>query len=214
MKYDTIVFDLDDTLVPEIDFLKSAFYDISNFLNPEDVFLYKQMMQWFYNKENVFANLTQKFSTVTINELIKRYRNHYPTFNNFDKTKEFLISLKTKGYNLGLITDGFSVTQRNKIKALEIEDLFDLIVISEEFGTTKPNENNYTAFNKFQSEHYYYIGDNITKDFITPNKLGWSTICLKNNGQNIHLQCFDMDPVYLPKIVIDNLLELEQILEH
>ncbi|MFH0736054.1 MAG: HAD family hydrolase [bacterium] len=214
MKNDTIVFDLDDTLVPEIEFLKSAFWDISNFLNPGSIFLYEQMMQWFYNKENVFANLIQTYSTVTINELIKRYRNHYPAFNSSCKNKEFLLSLQIKDYYLGLISDGYSVTQRNKIKALGIEGLFDLIIISEEFGSEKPNEKNYSVFHKFQSEHFYYIGDNLTKDFITPNKLGWITICLKDNGQNIHPQCFDMDPVYLPNIIINNLLELNQILGH
>ena len=38
--------------------------------------------------------------------------------------------------------------------------------------------------------NYVYIGDNPHKDFITPNKLGWTTICLLDRGQNIHKQNF------------------------
>ena len=104
-----------------------------------------------------------------------------------------------------LITDRHSVTQRNKIKALNIDTLFDLIIISEEFGSEKPNPKNFEAFNKFNTIEKYYIGDNTSKDFIAPNALGWTTICLPDNGNNIHMQDFNKELIYLPKIKIHNL---------
>ena len=55
---------------------------------------------------------------------------------------------------------------------------------------------------------YTYIGDNIIKDFISPNALGWRTICLKDDGRNIHQQDFGLAEEYLPKITVGSLNEL------
>lgn len=208
MSSKTIVFDLDDTLVKEIDFLKSAFFEIASVIENEGYSLYQQMLVWYFDKENVFQNLVSLYPDLSIDSLKSSYRKHLPNFEHYKYIKDFLNELKQKGYKLGLITDGFSVTQRNKITSLGVGDLFDLIIISEEFGTEKPHEENYSAFHQFNSDAYYYVGDNLKKDFVTPNKLGWVTICLLDDGNNIHSQNFDTDVSYLPKLKIKELTEL------
>lgn len=208
MSSKTIVFDLDDTLVKEIDFLKSAFFEIASVIENEGYSLYQQMMVWYFDKENVFQNLVSLYPDLSIDSLKSSYRKHLPNFEHYKYIKDFLNELKQKGYKLGLITDGFSITQRNKITSLGVGDLFDLIIISEEFGTEKPHEENYSAFHQFNSDAYYYVGDNLKKDFVTPNKLGWVTICLLDDGNNIHSQNFDTDVSYLPKLKIKELTEL------
>ena len=208
MSSKTIVFDLDDTLVKEIDFLKSSFFEIASVIENEGYSLYQQMMVWYFDKENVFQNLVSLYPDLSIDSLKSSYRKHLPNFEHYKYIKDFLNELKQKGYKLGLITDGFSVTQRNKITSLGVGDLFDLIIISEEFGTEKPHEENYSAFHQFNSDAYYYVGDNLKKDFVTPNKLGWVTICLLDDGNNIHSQNFDTDVSYLPKLKIKELTEL------
>lgn len=47
---------------------------------------------------------------------------------------------------------------------------------------------NYAYFMKRYSycQSFIYVGDNVKKDFITPNALGWKTICIKDDGRNIH----------------------------
>lgn len=210
MKTKTIIFDLDDTLINEIEYLKSAFLEIANDVDDENKNLYQTMISWYQNKENVFQNLIKIYPKTSIENLKNSYRNHYPNFNSNSKNRELLIELKQNGYKLGLITDGFSITQCNKIKSLGIENLFDLIIISEEFGTEKPNENNFKVFHQFQTDDYYYIGDNTKKDFITPNKLGWTSICLLDNGENIHKQNFDLELIYLPQIKVDNLEDIKK----
>ena len=57
MKPSTIVFDLDDTLIFEIDFVESAFNEIANIIDNSNVNLSLKMMEWFNRKENVFLNL-------------------------------------------------------------------------------------------------------------------------------------------------------------
>jgi putative hydrolase of the HAD superfamily len=49
------------------------------------------------------------------------YRNHYPSINLTSENENLLKQLKANGYKLGLITDGGSIQQRNKIKSTNIE---------------------------------------------------------------------------------------------
>lgn len=212
MEKKTIVFDLDDTLVKEIDYLKSAFAAIATHLDAQHPGLFEEMFGWYKAKEDVFGNLEKRYPHAVKAELKAFYRNHTPNFNPLSESRELLLELKNDGHYLGLITDGFSITQRNKIKALDIEDLFDLIVISEEFGSEKPDERNFAVFSQFNTRHYFYISDNVRKDFIAPNKLGWTTVCLLDDGANIHTQDFDKDLIYLPAEKIHDLRELKAIL--
>ncbi|RZJ70849.1 HAD family hydrolase [Flavobacterium sp.] len=210
----TIVFDLDDTLVKEIDYLKSAFGEIASFADSQKSDLLEEMLDWHSNKENVFGKLEQSYPHATVSELKKLYRNHLPDFSHVSEVREFLSDLKSDGHFLGLITDGFSVTQRNKINALGIEDILDLIVISEEFGSEKPHESNYSAFHKFNTENYLYVGDNLNKDFVTAKKLGWTTICLIDDGRNVHAQDFNRNDLYLPAFTIHSLDGLSGIIKN
>ena len=115
---------------------------------------------------------------------------------------------------MGIITDGRSVTQRNKIEALGLEDTFDDIIISEEFGSSKPSEENYLYFEKkYGNSNFTYIGDNTVKDFVTPNSLGWNTLCLLDDGNNIHKQNLDLNPDYLAKKNFSSFKELIDIYE-
>jgi putative hydrolase of the HAD superfamily len=108
------------------------------------------------------------------------------------ETALFIEDLYGKKVKMGIITDGRSITQRNKLKALGIERYFSDIIISEEFGSGKPNGNNYVFFeDKYPGYSFYYMGDNTSKDFIIPQKLGWRMVCLRDNGNNIHKQSFD-----------------------
>lgn len=212
MEKKTLVFDLDDTLVKEIDYLKSAFASIATYVDPSNVTLFDDMFKWYQAKQDVFGNLEQQYKKPLKAELKLMYRNHFPNFDPKSKNRQLLIDLKSQGHFLGLVTDGFSITQRNKIKALDIEDLFDLIVVSEEFGSEKPSENNFLTFHQFGTAQYFYISDNVRKDFIAPKKLGWTTVCLLDDGQNIHTQDFNTDEAYLPQIKINALSELKDLI--
>lgn len=56
---------------------------------------------------------------------------------------------------------------------------------------------------------FTYVGDNPRKDFIAPNALGWLTVCLKDDGRNIHKQDFtSITALALPKKTIESLKEL------
>jgi len=209
MSSKTVVFDLDDTLALEIDYLKSAFREIAHLADPQHPNLADVLIELYFQNENAFAWLCATYPQFTVSDLLHIYRNHSPNYPK-NNCKSLLAQLKTKVYVLGLVTDGYSVTQRNKLKALGIDDYFDLLIISEEFGSEKPSAANFEVFHQFQTQQYYYVGDNVSKDFITPNALGWTTICLLDAGNNIHPQDFNKDSLYLPH---KNIYKLEDLLE-
>ena len=208
-----VCFDLDDTLYKEIDFVESAFGEIAASVgHPE---LIPLMMDWFHKGENVFQLLNDYTGKeVPISEYLAIYRNHFPNIVLSEGIDSTLSELTRQGVILGLITDGRSVTQRNKIKALQLERWFDErnIVISEEFGSDKMNRRNFRYFRYLYPEAVYsYVGDNPEKDFIVPNMLLWKTILLKDNGRNIHGQ--DTAPEGgFPRFTIAKMTELLRII--
>lgn len=182
-----IVFDLDDTLYNELDYLKSAYIEISKEVQPNNwKQLYTRLFSLYRNKQDVFDFISITFR-LDKKELIQKYRNHIPNISPFYGVIDTLQKVKNRKGKLAIITDGRSVTQRNKLKKLGLLPYFDHIIISEEIGTEKPNELNFKNVEAhFNLKTYYYIADNFKKDFITPKKLGWKTIALIDNGLNIH----------------------------
>lgn len=59
---------------------------------------------------------------------------------------------------------------------------------------------------------FYYVGDNTEKDFLAPNDLGWTTVCLLDDGRNIHKQDFVVVDGYLAKYKIKNIVELLKVI--
>lgn len=213
-----VIFDLDDTLYKEIDYLKSAYREIASFLisefEVEDAF--DLMIKFYSEGKNVFNELNTHYNlSVPIEHYLKIYRNHLPTISLNEITYNTLAHLKNQGYAIGLITDGRIITQKNKINALGLLEYLDenLVVISEEFGFSKPSIEIFLYFQvKFPNAEFFYVGDNIQKDFITPNLLDWKTICLLDNGLNIHKQDFNLPKEYQPKYIVTSLIEIIYLL--
>lgn len=204
-----VCFDLDDTLYKEIDFLKSAYQEITISVGHPEIL--PHMIQWYEAGDNVFQKLNQYLNTETpVSDYLEIYRNHYPAISLLEGVEDVLKEFKKREFVLGLITDGRSKSQRNKIRALGLEHWFENnhIIISEEFGTDKTNEKNFRHFVElFPDGSFTYVGDNSQKDFVVPNRLGWQTIMLKDDGRNIHQQGI-VPKEYLPQIVICDFKEL------
>lgn len=205
-----IVFDLDDTMYNEISYLRSAYQEIAKKVDANKwEMLYAKMFSLYRCGENVFQYISEQYS-INGQELISLYRNHMPNIEPFKGVSTLLEEIKKADGKIGLITDGRSRTQRNKLEALGLINYLDEIIISEEIGSEKPNEANYKAIEKeFPDCIYYYVADNIRKDFIAPNRLGWESIGVIDNGLNIH---FDghlyMKNLYLPKYFVHSVTDI------
>lgn len=221
-----ICFDLDDTLFKERLYLFSAYreivaYAVSKISFPTETTLpesaYEVMVDTYERGKNAFEALNTLLGLqVLTSDYLQLYRNHVPDIQLPTATEELLWTLLKQGHVLGLITDGRSIQQRHKIEALGLERFFlpENIVISEEFGSEKPSEINYRYFlNRYpEAENFLYVGDNPKKDFVTPNRLGWLTVGLKDNGENIHSQSMDFLNEFLPKYWISELKQLLKLI--
>lgn len=206
-----VVFDLDDTLYKEIDYLKSAFMFIARNLSTEQCnaeVIFNLMYTAYRDGRNAFSAIKTKLKTDTpIDTFLLWYRTHVPDIVLPLDSKKLLDYLYDNNIPMGILTDGRSMTQRNKIKSLGLYRYVPHgnIIISEEFGSEKPCEANYSFFESLfpNTEKFIYIGDNPKKDFLAPNRLGWDTIGLVDDGRNIHKQ----EPIeegLEPKIWIQN----------
>ncbi len=212
-KHTIIVFDLDDTLYNELDFLKSAYKSIAVLLEPTDwKQLYSRMFCMYRSKINVFEFLANAYEIDTPT-LIEMYRNHQPDIQLFDGVLEVFAAIKSKSGKIAIITDGRSKTQRAKLKSLGILKYMDKVIISEEIGSEKPSLANFKAIeNSLSGKTYYYIADNLNKDFIAPNFLGWKSVCLIDNGNNIHFESHKITVIkYLPEDYIIDFKDLKII---
>ena len=208
-----VAFDLDDTLYNELDFLKSAYVEISKNLEPRDwkpLFVY--LFSLYRSGMDVFKIISASYN-LSKEELIQQYREHVPTIHPFKGVKEVFKKIKEQNGKIGIITDGRKTTQMQKIKALGLLSMIDKIVVSEEIGPEKPNDKNFRIIEEMIGlGNYYYVADNVEKDFITPNKLGWKTIGLMDNGLNIHHNAYlFQNKLFNPHVLISSFDEVRVI---
>lgn len=218
----TVVFDLDDTIFPERDFVFSGYNAIAKLLSEkyglDKSFGFEILSSSFLAGKNPLDTLLSKLNEEitdtdeSVESLLEIYRFHQPVLTLPASSATILDYLQREGIKMGLVTDGRSRTQRNKICALGIEKYFEPenILISEERGTDKSSPDSFVHFvHRYpNSSRFIYVGDNPRKDFYFPNLLGWQTICLKDKGSNIHSQETDIDEDFAPQIKIDSLDQL------
>jgi len=185
-----IVFDLDDTLYDEVDFVKSGFREISRYLGRDEYydFMYDVFLEEGSGK--VFNRFIEKFSLdIPLQKLIEIYRFHKPQI---ELPEDSLKVLKfTQKYKTALISDGHYLMQQNKFSALNLEKFIEYPIFTDFYHTKKPELKPFKmVMQKHSNEKdFVYISDNPKKDFIAPNALGWKTIRYKNpNGIYRHIE--------------------------
>lgn len=207
-----VVFDLDDTLYPEIQYLISAFHEIAFQVDPtQSELLFREMFEVYSSNGNAFQMVVQKYPSknLTTEKLKYLYRNHIPVISLHDGVPEMLQKIKIKGGKIGVITNGRSVTQRNKINALGLEKKLNDIVISEEVGCSKPDELIFRYLSdKNPGYKFYYFGDNLMIDFLAPKRLSWHCVGIINSDC-IHKPYFDkFEETYYPHEFITSFTEV------
>lgn len=183
-----VIFDLDDTLYLEKDYVKSGYNLIAKAF-PEVANMSEKLWKVFLDGGKAIDQVLLQEGLLTEenkNKCLNIYRNQVPDIELDDLIKNLLLELKGKGYKLGIITDGRVEGQRAKIKALDLERLVDQIIITDELGGVqmrKPNEKAFVLICERLGVDYknaVYVGDNPKKDFIAPEKLGMRAIYFKN----------------------------------
>lgn len=181
-----VIFDLDDTLISEYSYVKSGYHAVAEFLANKFLFdsnqVYQELMELFYKNSTLVFNRWYElhgklYSTEDIQNLVQVYRHHFPNIKFYYDVLPTIKKLKLLGVIIGIVTDGYQETQRQKIRALNAERYFHKIMITDEYGKEywKPSIKSFELlkgeFNLEYSE-MIYIGDNPQKDFIYQKSLG------------------------------------------
>jgi putative hydrolase of the HAD superfamily len=187
-KIRAVVFDLDDTLYPELSYNLSGFAAVSDWVETHlGISGFFEVIKTCWMDKNdgkVFNRALKSLGLSDDEQLVKKlvdvYRLHTPRIHLYDDACWILNELKGK-ILLGIITDGYVRTQQLKIKALDIEKLVDAIVLSDALGRDnwKPSKLPYLemcARLKLDGESCMYVGDNPYKDFLAAKDLGWTTV--------------------------------------
>ncbi|NRT73713.1 HAD family hydrolase [Clostridium beijerinckii] len=219
-----LIFDLDDTLYYEKEYVLGAFKEVAYYLgnkyrkNEEKLYFRMKEILEESGRGEIFNIICEENSfDEDIKALVDIYRNSKPKLELYEDSEEFLIWARKNGYKLGIITDGCSKVQWNKIKALEIEKLVDKIIVTDDLGKEfwKPHKRSYIDMMNYfniDANKCIYIGDNPNKDFIGARELGIQTIrILRENGD--HIRTF-LDKEYEGDFNIKDLWKLQILLEN
>ncbi len=190
-----VVFDLDDTLYPEREYVRSGFEAVARAFDAElrpPFDLVARMEQVFEsgNRSRVFdtvlADLHRPAAPALIQRMVDVYRNHKPHIRLFADADAALDGLIGR-FKLALLSDGYLAAQRRKVDALALVRRLDSIVLTDELGRDywKPDPR---AFQRLASawglvgSQCAYVADNPSKDFIAPNLLGWRSTMVRRPG--------------------------------
>jgi len=188
-----VLFDLDDTLYNSSSFATRARKEALRAMIDAGLDSTEEDAQKVLNKiiEQKGSNYGMHF-----NDLVKAIMGNYDpkivtmgiiTYHNvkfallrpYSDTIKTLVDLKSMGLKLGILTDGVTIKQWEKLIRLGIHPFFDEVVTSEEYGLGKPNVEffNYGLKKiKLKPEEVIYVGDRVDKDILPAKSVGMHTI--------------------------------------
>lgn len=221
-KIKLLIFDLDDTLYPEMEYVRSGFKEVSKKISKltgiGQMKVYSNLLREYQKeKKAVFDRLLKAlnlYSPELVAELINMYRYHKPKIKPYNDVNKTLNILRGR-FILGIVTDGECTRQLAKIEALKLAGYFHKIICTGEGAkdykkpSTKPFLDMISYF-KVKPIEAAYIADNVQKDFYGPNKLGILSIRIKRNGLYENIK--PKNKSYLPQLELKSLKELEELI--
>lgn len=182
-----VIFDLDDTLYSEKEYVKSGYKAVAEHLGNIDYA--DRLWEHFEAGKPAIDELLKELGRESQkNECLNIYRKHKPEINLYDGVKELIEELKSKGIKVGIITDGRPEGQRNKLEALGLDEIIDSdnIIITDELGGIQFRKPCDIAFRimltrwRLNPADVVYVGDNSEKDFQAPQQLGMRSVWFRN----------------------------------
>lgn len=202
------VFDLDDTLYPERDYVRSCFRWIAPQLGGNAAF--DELWRRFEAGERDPIGALAAVRGLEAGEkatLVEEMRAHLPDIRLDDGASALLAALRSDARRFSIVTNGRSVTQRRKIAALGLDDALT-IVISEEFGAAKPDTALFRAVERAHPAlRHIFVGDNPAIDFEGPNALGWQTAMLVRSD-GVRRERPSLSPAQQAALTVQSLAEL------
>ena len=180
-----VIFDLDDTLYSEMEYVKSGFMAVAEYLG--DRYLYSSLKRYFRAGEPAIDMVLKDLNREDEKEkVVQVYRQNKPELHLYDGVMDLISELKANNIKVGIITDGRPDSQRYKLKALGLDKVVDDVIVTDELGGVQFRKPCDIAFRIIQTKwrinasDIVYIGDNLDKDFQAPRQLGMQSIRIAN----------------------------------
>jgi putative hydrolase of the HAD superfamily len=220
-----VVFDLDNVLYDERDYVCAAFRRISLFLSKrcrssEDEVFHK-LISDFDKKGSMYTRLfNDALNDFGLDQsLVPKILRLYATVDSkvtlFPEVASMLLELRNLGLKLALVTNGNIRIQRNKVHLLGIKQFFDVVVYAREtpLAKDKPDPEVYNvALHELgvSAAETVCVGDNPHTDFWGAKQIGMKTVrVLCGEFKDDHLS-----EEYEAEVTLRNIVEFPRILRN
>lgn len=164
MKINTLLFDLDGTLINTNELIIESFLHTLNKYYPDK-----------YKREDIFPfigpTLYETFESINpekMEEMVQIYRKfnheqHDKLVTEFETVFETIQTLKEKGFKLGIVTTKIRTTVNMGLKLTKLDQFFDVVVTLDDVEHAKPNpEPIFKALEQLDAkpEEAIMVGDN------------------------------------------------------
>jgi putative hydrolase of the HAD superfamily len=194
-RWRAVVFDLDDTLYPERDFVRGGFEAAARWVEGNLGFDGGRAAAelWADFRAGARGDLFDRWlraHDLDVDRyrpaMVDAYRRQTPRLRLYPDVIPTLEKLRGR-VRLGLLTEGPGDSQRKKLDALALDPWFERIVVlgDDERDRWKPHPD---PFDRWRTgtdvapAEIVYIGDNPAKDFLGARRAGWSSIRVRRAG--------------------------------
>ncbi|MDX6666994.1 MAG: putative hydrolase of the superfamily [Solirubrobacteraceae bacterium] len=219
-----IVFDLDDTLYLEEDYVHSGFRAVSEWGAEH---LHIPASQGYFELDALFRDGVRGDtfdrwisrhgvdSDGVVSELVRVYREHVPSIEPLAAAPVLLERLGGR-YRLGLLSDGYEAVQNAKLDALGLRDAFAAVLITDELGRDawKPSPRGFEVLMErlgIPPAEAAYVSDNPAKDFVAARDAGLRSVRVRHD-HGIYADLRPETARHAPDLEADGLDEVEEAL--
>ena len=199
IKHSVLVFDLDDTLYPELSYVHSGFRAVATFLSPvldvpaETLAAGMLAEEAEYGRGQVFDNVLRRhgrWNKTLVAACLRTYRQHRPQLALYPDAERCLA--RFAHLPLYIVTDGHKDVQARKVAALGLAGHMRHAYLTNRYGRhrAKPDPHVFQLICQRESvgpEQVIYVGDNARKDFVGIKPLGFGTVRIMR-GNYMHYE--------------------------
>lgn len=183
-----IIFDIDGTLITGVNFKCAIMNALRKYgvndLEKVNCFLVNieeyENTYGFYDRDLYLDFFSEKLNIRLDYMFLNLFFNELKKLVPADSSKIKTMLMNLSDYDLVLLSNYFEESQRNRLRAMGINDFF-----YEYYGekSAKPNLSSYkSAQGNYLSSECLIIGDNKKLDIDIPNSLGFKTVYVNNDG--------------------------------
>jgi putative hydrolase of the HAD superfamily len=189
-----VLFDLDDTLYPERQFVDGGFRAVARFLAERTARSERALADrlWALHErdgrsrlfDTLLAELGIDHDPDLVLACVLVYRTHRTALEPFPGVEAILEDLRSAGVRTGVLSDGLSAVQRRKLAGLRaVADRLDVVVMTDELGSghAKPSPVPFRVACRILEvppSQTIYVGNDPRKDFRGARDAGLYTIRL------------------------------------